>query len=423
MSDAQSDPKTGDVLQGTPAHRTELPQRLLSLDVFRGLIMCTLAANGLALAATAKQLGHGPTAEVTSLGGQIWQWLAFHNSHPFWNSQFYLIGCSYWDLIQPSFMFMVGVAMPFSYASRRKRGSSTRSLATHALVRALVLIALGVFLQTRNTGLDSNRLFTNVLSQIGLGYFFVFLLLGRGARIQIAVSILVLAGYWAWFVQHPVPVPLPRAAVESISDLSLPQRFAEHFALNTNPAAELDVKLFNMLPHQKPHEAHAAGYVTLNFVPSAVTMLFGVLAGTLLLSRRDDHEKVRLLVVAGLLCMLVAVALSFTLCPVVKKIWTPAWTLYSGAWVLWILALLYWTIDIRGWKAWTFPLVVVGMNSLAMYLMGMSLRGWVADRFEAYLGDQIFAGDYGPTIEAIAVFAVFWLVCLYLYRSKIFFRV
>jgi len=406
-----------------PASDRKLPARLLSLDVFRGLIMCTLASSGLGLAATARRLGFGLEAEVTTTRGQIWQWLAFHNSHPFWNSQFYVVGCSYWDLIQPSFMFMVGVAMPFSYANRRARGDSSLKLASHALVRALVLVALGVFLQTRNSGFESNRLLTNVLSQIGLGYFFVFLLLGRSARTQIAIAAIVLVGYWGWFVTHPVPDPLPAAAAESISDLYLPQRFAQPHALNVSPAAKFDLKLFNLLPHEKPIKAHPAGYVTLNFIPSAITMLLGVLAGTLLRSERDQRQKVRLLLLGGLVCMLLAVAFSFTLCPLVKKIWTPAWTLYSGAWVLSILAGLYWVIDVRGWKAWTFPLVIVGMNSLAMYLMGMLLKGWVAGRFKVYFGDQVFAGPYGPMWEAIAVFAVFWLICLYLYRSKIFFRV
>ncbi len=405
------------------SNQAGLSQRLLSLDTYRGLIMCTLAANGLALAATANKLGYGVEVEVTSSVGQTWQWLAFHNSHPFWNSQFHVFGCSYWDLIQPSFMFMVGVAMPYSYASRRKRGDSTAKLTTHALVRALVLIALGVFLQTRSTGLESNRLFTNVLAQIGLGYFFVFLLLGRGVRLQISVAAIVLAGYWAWFVQFQVPDPLPKPAAESIETLPTRPRFAKHFALNTNPASEFDVMLFNALPHHKPIKAHAAGYTTLNFIPSAVTILFGVMAGTLLRGRRNPYDKLRFLLGSGLFCMLLAVALSYTCCPIVKKIWTPAWTLYSGAWVLWILGALYWIVDIRGWKAWTFPLVIVGMNSLAIYLMSMLLKRSVSDGLQTYLGDQIFSGPYGPTIQAAAVFVVFWLTCLYLYRSKIFFRV
>ncbi len=228
------------------------PPRLLSLDVFRGLIMCTLATNGLALAATARKLGYGPDVEVTTHAGRIWQWLGFHTSHPFWNSQFYFVGCSFWDLIQPSFMFMVGVAMPYSYASRRERGDSPGRLAIHALLRALVLVALGVFLQTRTTGLDSNRIFTNVLSQIGLGYFGVFLLLGRGVRFQVTTAVIVLVGYWAWFMQHPVPNPLPEPAAESISDLLVRPQVAEHFALNTNAATDFDLLLFNLLPREEP---------------------------------------------------------------------------------------------------------------------------------------------------------------------------
>ncbi len=89
-------------------------ERLLSLDAFRGLVMCTLAVNGFAFASTAKRLGYGPDADVDTYAGSIWQFLAFHNTHPEWNSQFYVVGCSFWDLIQPAFMFMVGVAMPYS---------------------------------------------------------------------------------------------------------------------------------------------------------------------------------------------------------------------------------------------------------------------------------------------------------------------
>ena len=118
-----------------------------------------------------------------------------------------------------------------------------------------------------------------------------------------------------------------------------------------------------------------------------------------------------------------ALPLSFSYSPIIKKIWTPAWTLYSSAWTLWILAALYWVIDVRGWRWWTFPLVIVGMNSLAMYLMGQLLKGWVAGAMTVYLGSEIFSGPYGATIRAAAVFVVFWLVCLYLFRSKIFFRV
>lgn len=437
MSEMQT---TADPAKPTELAQPAAPQRLLSLDTFRGLIMCTLAINGLALAATAKRLGFGPDAEVTDFRGQLWQWLAFNTSHPFWNSQFWVVGVSYWDLIQPSFMFMVGVAMPYSYASRQRRGDNRFDLGYHAFVRALILIALGAFLQTRNSGLDSNRLLTNVLSQIGLGYFFVFLLLGRSFRTQAFVAVVVLVGYWLWFIQDSTPEVLPPAAVESIEGLSVPDSVARQFALNMGPATDVDVKMFNALPHGKEIPPHPAGYLTLNFIPSAITMLFGVMAGTLLRSERRENQKVLMLLLSGVGCMVVAVIMSYTVCPVVKKIWTPAWTLYSGAWVLWILAALYWVIDVRGWKFWTLPLVIVGVNSLAMYLMGSLLKGWVSDRFQVYFGDEwfrtwvkngfrieipedIFSGVYGPTIQAAMVFVVFWLACYYMYRNKIYLRI
>ena len=405
------------------AENRDGPQRLLSLDVYRGAIMCLLAVNGLAVNATAKKLGYGLNSEPESFVGKFWQFLAFHNSHPNWNSQFYVIGCSLWDLIQPSFMFMVGVAMPYSYASRKKRGDSDLKLSSHALIRAVVLVLLGAFLATRTSGLPSNRLFTNVLAQIGLGYFFVYLLLGRSRKVQIAAGVAVLIAYGAWMTTFSVVDPLPEKSTASTTELSVPASIAKQYAIHTNAAARADVWILGLEQGDEPLQVHAAGYATLNFIPSMVTMLLGVLAGTLLRSNESESDKLRKLILGGVVCMVIAVIASYTICPIVKKIWTPAWVLYSGAIVLWILAGLYWFIDVLGFRRWTFPLVIVGMNSLAMYLMGMLMKGWVVACYKAYGGKTIFAGDYGPTVQATAVFVVFWLICLYLYRNKIFFRI
>ena len=422
-----------------------VPGRLTSLDTFRGLIMCALAISGFRFATTAQRLGYGPETEVSSWTvsswtGHVWQWLGFHTSHPFWNSQFWVVGVSFWDLIQPSFMFMVGVSMPYSYGSRAEKGDSKWRLAGHAIVRSFVLILLGVFLQTQYVGLESKWPTVNVLSQIGFGYFFVYLMLHWRFITQIISSIVVLAAYWAWYSLYPTPEPLPPEAMKSIADFSVLDGFSLPFAHNVGPALHLDLWLFNLLPHSEPVLANSGGYATLNFIPSMITMLFGVMAGTLLRSYRTPSKKVKTLLAGGLVCMLIAVALSFTVCPIVKKIWTPSWTLFSGAWVLWFLAALYWIIDVQGWRRWTFPLVIVGMNSLVMYLLGMTLRGWVAGRYQTYLADEwlrtwaaenvgtqipeeLFAGTYGATIQVIAVFAVFWLFCYYLYRNKLFFRI
>ena len=385
--------------------------------------MCTLAVNGFALASTAKKLGYVPGSEAESTVERVWQILAFHNSHPPWNSQFYVIGVSYWDLIQPAFMFMVGVAMPYSYASRKRRGDSETAVTVHAFVRAVVLVLLGVFLQTKNSGFDTNQLFTNVLAQIGLGYFFVFLVMKPAIRVQIVIGMVVLALYTAWMSIYPIIDALPDHAVESIQDFSVMTAFAKPYAFGINAAAQTDLTILGWLLDRPDIEPHRGGYATLNFVPSAVTMLLGVIVGKLLRSDLDGDAKLKRLMLGGAVSLAIAVVLSFTICPIIKRIWTPAWTLYSGAYVLWILAALYWCIDLVGWRRWTYPLVVVGANSLAMYLMSMLIKGWVAQRLEIYFGDQIFASQYGASIQALAVFAVLWLLCLYLYRNKLFLRI
>ncbi|RMG35487.1 MAG: DUF5009 domain-containing protein [Planctomycetota bacterium] len=395
--------------------RTSRSTRLVSLDAFRGFIMLTLAAKGFGFARTAGNLGHWPEPAAQGIAAKIWYALAFHTTHPPWNSQFHLIGCSYWDLVQPAFMFMVGVAMPYSYAGRHARGDSPLKITLHAAWRSIVLVLLGVFLQTRN-GDGRNRLLTNVLSQIGLAYFPVFLLLGCSFHIQFIAAVVVLVGYWTLMVCWPVPTSLSQAAIQSLHDVSLAAGgLAPHFAKHANVAAAFDFWLLG--------ERNPGGYATLNFIPSAVTILLGMMAGRLLREPKTDGEKLRHLLSGAVICMTLAVAASFTVCPVIKRIWTPAFTLYSGAWVLAMLALFYWLVDVRGSKWWTFPLIVLGTNPLAIYLMSMLLSHWIAQQLTVYLGDQWFTGPYGPTVEALAVLTVLWLAGWYMYRHRIFIRV
>ena len=112
--------------------------------------------------------------------------------------------------------------------------------------------------------------------------------------------------------------------------------------------------------------------------------------------------------------------------PVVKRIWTPSWAVFSTGWCLLILAALYAIIDVRQWRAWSFPLVVVGMNSIAIYSMGMLLRGWTARTLQTHLGEDVFkvlGAANAPFVQATAVGLVFWLVCFWMYRRKIFLRI
>ena len=115
---------------------------------------------------------------------------------------------------------------------------------------------------------------------------------------------------------------------------------------------------------------------------------------------------------------------NWTVCPVVKRLWTPTWAVYSAGWAFLILAAFYLVIDLIGWKWWAFPLVVVGMNSITMYCMAMLLKPWLAETLKRHLGPNIFAyGDYEPIVQAAVVLLLLWLICLWLYRRRIFIRI
>ena len=135
---------------------TTVSERLKSLDAYRGLIMITLAFGGFGLASTA-----GLQLEINS-ESQFWRIIQNQCTHAQW------IGCRCWDMIQPSFMFMVGVSLAYSYAKRRKMGHSYVRMLSHACWRSIVLVFLGVFLSS-NGGRSINWTFANVLCQIGLG--------------------------------------------------------------------------------------------------------------------------------------------------------------------------------------------------------------------------------------------------------------
>lgn len=368
-------------------------ERLLSLDVYRGVVMLALATSGLGLAkAFAKS--------ESSIG----QWLAFQGSHPDWNSQFGIIGLSAWDLIQPAFMFIVGVSMPFSYEKRARLGESYARRMRHAWTRAILLTLLGVFLQSLRKD-ETNWLFTNVLSQIGLGYGFLFFLVGRSVKVQLLTGWLILVGYYALMVF------LPRGLED----------WKAHFENGSTFPQQFDLWFLNLFPRDKEFTGHA--YSTLNFVPSIVTMLMGLMSGQVLKDKdRSPTEKVRWLLIPAIICLVTGAILGLTICPVVKKLWSPSWVLYSGGYVIALLALSYWIIDVKKWNGWVFPFVVVGLNPLTMYLLGMISKGFTRDALQRHLPDFLFTGTHGPIVEACLIALIFWLILWWMYRNRIFLR-
>jgi predicted acyltransferase len=388
-----------------------LPGRLVSLDAYRGLTMLAMASGGLAL--------HRVAASFPD--SRVWQVIGYQFEHVEW------VGCAAWDLIQPSFTFMVGVAMAYSCASRVAHGQTYWQMLRHAIVRSIVLVLLGVFLRSDRAS-QTYWTFEDVLSQIGLGYTFLFLLWGRPRWVQWGAVIAILAGYWYFFYQHPLPpADFDYSKVGVPPDWPHLEGIAAHWDKNTNAAAAFDAWFLNLFPRAQRFEYNGGGYLTLSFIPSLVTMIFGLLAGELLRSPPSRQAKFWWLVAAGVLGVALGVALHLAgVCPIVKRIWTPSWTLFSAGCCSLILAAFYGVVDVLGFRKWTFPLVVVGMNSITMYCMAQLIPGWVHRTLVTHFGSGIFefvAEPYRPLIASVWILLVMWLACYWLYRQKIFIRI
>jgi heparan-alpha-glucosaminide N-acetyltransferase len=415
--------------------------RFVSLDAYRGFVMLAMVTGGLGIAKIAK--------DPSKSDSDAWNVLAYQASHVEWG------GCSFWDLIQPSFMFIVGVAMPFSYAIRREFGAPWWNLALHAFIRSVVLVALGVLLYSQG---DLNKhpmphwIFKNVLAQIGLGYFFVFLLLGLRWYWQFLAAFVILAATWFAFHQHPIMSPTEVGALGMKDRWEYYQGYAAHWNNNTNFAADADRVFLNKFPRKEEYRFDD-GYQTLNFVPSMATMLFGVVAGVLLRSLWSIAAKFWTLLLWGIAFLAIGLALDHTLwptkipdrrdpvptidagydrpftektwtvCPVVKKIWTPTWTIFSTGWTLVLLAALFGVIEGIGWQAWAFPFVVVGLNSIAIYVLHSLTSGWIALNLKRTLKPEWFDGTYGPLTTSVGVTLALWLFAYWLYRQRVFLKI
>ncbi len=389
-----------------------LPGRLMSLDAYRGFVMLLMASEGLAIAEVAR---HHP-------GSPLWRFLSYQVDHVAWT------GCSLWDLIQPSFTFLAGVSLAFSFVSRKARGQTHGRMLRHAIVRSVILVLLGILL--RSVGRPQTYFtFEDVLTQIGLGYTFVFLLCGRPPRVQAASAAVLLVGYWAAFALYPAPGPgFDWAGVGVGPDWMRPLTgFRAHWNPNSNLAAAFDQWFLNLFPREQPFVYNGGGYQTLSFIPSLATMILGLMAGQVLNGLRPPRDRGRVLLAAGVAGIVVGMLLDLTgICPVVKRIWTPSWTLYSAGWACLLMVAFYTVIDLRGYRRWAFPLVVVGMNSIAMYVLAHLERGFIADTLRTHLGQQWaerIGGVYGPIVESAAILLVLWLALLWMYRRKLFLRI
>lgn len=389
-----------------------LHQRLTSIDAYRGFVMFLMMGEVLRTCEVAKALGNS----------RVWSLLCHHQTHVEWT------GCSLHDLIQPGFSFLVGVALPFSIASRQTRGHSFWQMMLHAAWRSVALILLGVFLRSIGRS-QTYWTFEDTLSQIGMGYLFLFLLGWTKVRTQLIACGLILVGYWLAFAVYPVPGPNFDWSVTGVAP-DWPHNavgFTAHWNKNTNAAWAFDRWFLNLFPREQPFLFNGGGYSTLSFIPTLATMILGLWGGNILRGDQTTTRKWSSLCVFGVALLAAGYLADVAgLCPIVKKIWTPSWVLFSGGWCFLFLAAFYGTIDAAGYRRWAFPLVVIGANSIAAYCMAHLFDGFIEENLKTNLGQNFFkfAGSaYEPFWLGAATLFVLWLILLWMYRRRIFLKI
>ncbi len=391
-----------------------VPVRATSIDAYRGFAMLLMLA----------EMQHLPRVAAQFPDDSFWKTVLFHTTHVEWR------GCSLHDLIQPSFSFLVGAALAFSIAKRRAEGQSFRRAALHAGWRALALVALGIALRSVGKS-QTNFTFEDTLTQIGLGYFPLFLLARarRGSHLWHALTIgLLLAAYWGAFALFDPEPAEPNFLREPTAWPHHLAGFERHWEKNDNFASASDTWILNGFPRESAFLKNRGGYATLSFVPTLATMLLGLLAGGTL--RGSGSARVKLGLLSGIGAGLLAAGWSIDalgVCPMVKRIWTPSWVLYSGGWCFLLLAIFHATTDAVGYRGWSFPLRVIGANSILIYCVAeVPIGAFIVGTFRTHLGANAFQflGTKGePVVAGAAVLAVYWLALWWLYSKKVFVRI
>lgn len=363
-------------------------ERLLSLDFFRGITMFLLVAEGTRLWSVLVQ---------DPIAGTVFEtfFQQFHHHH--WN------GLHFWDLVQPFFMFIVGVAMPFSYAKRVKRGDRKNKITKHIIQRSFLLLAFGVGL---HCGYQRKLVWElwNVLSQLSVTILIAYFLMRYKWSVQIVVSIGLLVLTETLYRTFPI------------------EGYNQPFVKDHNFGSWMDLILMGKMNN-------GGGWVAINAIPTAAHTIWGVVAGQLLQSAKSQQSKVKLLLLSGGTILIAGYLLDWTsITPIIKRICTSSFVLVSGGWALLVLAFSYWIIDIKKKNRWIFPFVVVGTNSIFIYLFFNTVGSQWFNGFVGIFTHGLLAGFNTPQflvelLTSICILGLEWLLCYYLYRKKIFFRI
>lgn len=357
-------------------------QRLLSLDVMRGMIMILLASEAAGLYEHINETGF-PKIIINQFFHHEWHGLLF------------------WDLIQPAFMTMAGTALYLSYTKQESKGIAWRANLPKVVWRCMKLLACGVGLHCIYSGKMVWELW-NVLSQLSVTTLITYLIIRKSYSYQLMISmgLLVLSFLAYTFIKNG--------------------EFNESYMIGKNLGSMTDMMLMGKI--------NRGGWVAINCIPTAAHTIWGAILGKWILENKSNMQKLKWIIYAGIALLILGYALDFVFgIPIIKRICTISFVIASGGWVLLFFALAYWIIEIKDWNNYAWLLTVVGMNSIFIYLFFETVGAqWVNKTvgiFTTGITNGIGLSSHaGAIINSLVVLAFEWGLCYFLYKRKIFFK-
>ena len=366
---------------------TNTSERLYSLDALRGFDMFWIMG--------AEEIFH---ALFKATGSPLWGAIANELTHPDWN------GFHFYDLIFPLFLFIAGVATPYSVGRELEKGKSKSQLVWRVVKRGLILVLLGL---VANNGLVIRPLseirFGSVLGRIGLAYMFANIIyIYSKERIQIIWFCGLLIGYWLLLKFTSAPGFAP-------GDLSMEGNFASYMDRLTMPG-----KLYLGI-----HDPEGM----MSTIPAIGTGLLGIMTGNFLKHHPMARmKKVIYMAVGGAIFIVLAHVWDLDF-PINKNLWSSSFVLNVGGYSLILLAVFYYIIDILGYKKWAFFFKVIGMNSILIYMSGKFISWeYTTNSFFQWLG-QLVGNPFNIVVMAACYVLLQWLFLYFMYRKKLFLRV
>ena len=375
--------------------KAPLVGRVISIDALRGFDMFWIIGGWYIFEGLHKALNNPTTAFIMNQLKHVeWEGFVFE------------------DLIMPLFLFIVGVVMPFSFNKRLGRGDSIKKLYIHIILRTVILFILGMIAQGDLLELDLSKLkiYCNTLQAIAAGYLIsAIIILNMRLRWQIVTTVLLLLLFWALMMLVPFP-----------------GRIADRLHQEANLAAFIDRVILRTFDD-------GLNYTwILSSMTFAGTVMLGVMAGHLLRSQIDNYRKVYLLAALGIGTLAVGslwggwffgIGQFYAgLFPIIKRLWTSSFVLFSAGLSYLLLALFYLVIDVWGFKKWAYGFVVIGTNAIFVYMLThlVNFRS-IAGRFVG--GLDKFVGPWNDFLHAVAGFVLVWLILWWMYSKKSFIKV